>query len=230
MQVHVGTSTAVFGCPRFVLKATPVGGTRSAEPETPADALRCARRRPEPGGDQQGTEFAAVQGDGMGLVVHSWPAHVRGRRGAEEFFLDRVPVEPGDGGQPPGDRGAGTALRFEVPGRALDVGAADGEQGQGPGAAPAGELAQVQRVGLAGQAAVAGQEPGEGDSLSVGEDGLDRGERGGWGRQGSSGTSRPGRNREGRACHHRRPAWDGKQATPGSVDRGAGLARARGEG
>jgi hypothetical protein len=35
---------------------------------------------------------------------------------------------------------------------------------------------------------------------------------------------------EGRACHHRRPARDGKQATPGSVDRGAGLARARGEG
>ena len=28
----------------------------------------------------------------------------------------------------------------------------------------------------------------------------------------------------------RRPAWDGKQAKPGSVDRGAGLARARGEG
>ena len=73
-----------------------------------------------------------------------------------------------------------------------DVGAADGEQGQGPGAAPCGELAQVERVGLAGQAAVAGQEPGEGDSLSVGEDGLDRGERGGWGGSGHRGTSRPG--------------------------------------
>ena len=48
------------------------------------------------------------------------------------------------------------------------------------------------------------------------------GERGGWGRQGSSGISRPGRNREGRAGPHRRPARAGKQATPGSVDRGAG--------
>ena len=151
-----------------------------------------ALRRPEPGGDQQGAEFVAVQGDGMGLVVHPWSAHVRGRRGAEEFFFDRVLVEPGDGGQPPGDRGAGPALRFEVPGEAFDVGAADGEQGQGPGAAPCGEPAQVERLGLAGQAAVAGQEPGEGDSLSVGEDGLDRGERGGWDGSGHRGTSRPG--------------------------------------
>jgi hypothetical protein len=105
---------------------------------------------------------------------------VRSRRGAEEFFFDRVPVEPGDGGQPPGDRGAGPAPLLQVPGEALDVGAADGEQRQGPGAAPGGELAQVQRVGLAGQAAVPGQEPGEGNSLGVGEDGLDRGERSGW--------------------------------------------------
>ena len=52
----------------------------------------------EPAGDQQGTEFAAVQGDGMGLVVHSWPAHVRGRRGAGDFFFDRVLAGPGDGG------------------------------------------------------------------------------------------------------------------------------------
>jgi hypothetical protein len=45
----------------------------------------------------------------MGLVVHPRAAHVRGRRGAEEFFFDCVLVEPGDGGQPPGDRGAGPA-------------------------------------------------------------------------------------------------------------------------
>jgi hypothetical protein len=45
---------------------------------------------PEPGGDQQGAEFVAVQGDGMGLIVHPRTAHVRSRRGAEEFFLDRV--------------------------------------------------------------------------------------------------------------------------------------------
>src|SRR6185437_11283852 len=151
---------------------------------------------PEPGGDQQGAELVAVQGHGVGLVVHPRAADMRGRRGAEEFFLDRVPVEPGDGGQPPGDRGAGPSLRFQVPGEALDVGAADGEQRQGPGPAPAGELAQVQRVGLAGQAAVPGQEPGEGDSLGFGEGGLDRGERGGWGGSGHRGTSRPGWNRE----------------------------------
>ena len=40
------------------------------------------------------------------------------------------------GAQPPGDGGAGPALCFQLPGEALDVGAADGEQGKRPGAAP----------------------------------------------------------------------------------------------
>jgi hypothetical protein len=43
------------------------------------------------------------------------------------------------------------------------------------------------------------------------------------------GTFRPGWNREGWAYHPRRPAPAGKEATPGSVDRGTGLAAVRGE-
>ena len=35
-------------------------------------------RRAEPGGDQQGAEFVAVQRDGMRLVVHPRTAYVRG--------------------------------------------------------------------------------------------------------------------------------------------------------
>ena len=81
----------------------------------------------------------------------------------QELFFDGVPVEPGNGAQPPGHGRPGPAAGFEFPGKAFDVGAADGEQAQGPGAAPAGELAQVQRVRFAGQAAVSGQEPGEGE-------------------------------------------------------------------
>jgi hypothetical protein len=81
----------------------------------------------------------------------------------QEFLLDGVAVEPGDGAQPAGDRGAGPALGLQVAGEAFDVGAADGEQGQGAGPAPGGELAQVECVGLAGQAAVSGQVPGEGE-------------------------------------------------------------------
>src|SRR5580704_4225312 len=76
-------------------------------------------------------------------------------------------------------------------GEAFDVGAADGEQGKRPGATPAGELAQVQRVRLAGQAAESGQVPGEGEPFWIGEGGLDRGERGGWG--GSGHRAPPGR-------------------------------------
>jgi hypothetical protein len=74
----------------------------------------------------------------------------------EELFFNRVPVEPGDGAQPAGNGGTGTAPGFQVAGEAFDVGAADGEQVQGASAAPGGELAQVQRVGFAGQPAVPG--------------------------------------------------------------------------
>ena len=78
----------------------------------------------------------------------------------DEFFFDRVAVEPGDGAQPPGHGGAGAAAGFEVAGKAFDVGPAGLEQAHVMELAPAGVLAQVQRVGLAGQAAVSGQEAG----------------------------------------------------------------------
>jgi hypothetical protein len=133
--------------------------------------------RPEPGGDQQGAELVAVQGVGVRLIIQPRTADVRGRGVIEEFLFDGVLVEPGDGAQPPGDRGAGPAAGFQFAGVGLDVGAADREQGQGPGAAPAGELAQVEGVGLAGQAAVAGQEPGEREPLGIGERRLDRDQR-----------------------------------------------------
>jgi hypothetical protein len=64
----------------------------------------------------------------MRLVVQAGTADVRGRRVVEEFFLDGVPVEPGDGAQPPGDGCAGAALGFQFAGERLDVGAADREQ------------------------------------------------------------------------------------------------------
>jgi hypothetical protein len=59
--------------------------------------------------DQERAELVAVQGDGMGLVVQPRTADVRGRGVLQEFFFDRVPVEPGDGAQPPRDGGAGPA-------------------------------------------------------------------------------------------------------------------------
>jgi hypothetical protein len=70
----------------------------------------------EPGRDQERAELVAVQGDGVGFVVQAGTADVRGRGVLEEFFLDRVLVEPGDGAQPPGDRGAGPAAVFQVAG------------------------------------------------------------------------------------------------------------------
>ena len=114
----------------------------------------------------------------------------------ERWQKHYVPVEPGDGAQPPGDRGPRSPSCFQVPGEAFDIGAADREQVQGGGTAPGGELTQVQCAGVAGQAAVAGQEPGEGEPFGVGEGGLDRGERSGWG--GSDHRVPPGRAEAGR--------------------------------
>jgi hypothetical protein len=68
-----------------------------------------------------------------------------GRGVVEEFFLDGVLVEPGDGAQPPGDGGAGPAPGFQFPGEGLDVSATEREKRKGPGPAPAGELAQVEQ-------------------------------------------------------------------------------------
>ena len=148
-------------------------------------------RRTKPGSDQQGAEVVAIEGDGVRLVIDSRTADVGCWGMLKEFFFDRVPVEPGDGAQPPGDSSAGPAPGLQFPGEGLDVGSADGEQGQGAGAAPGGELAQVQRVRFACQPAVPGQEPGEGEPFGIGEGGLDRGERGGW--DGSGYRAPPGR-------------------------------------
>ncbi len=85
---------------------------------------------------------------------------MRSRGVIQQFFLDRIAVEPGDGTQTAGDGGPGAAVGFEVAGEALDIRAARLEQAQMVLLAPAGELAQVQFVGLPGQAAVPGQESG----------------------------------------------------------------------
>jgi hypothetical protein len=166
------------------------GGLRDPQPvQREQRDQRMLGRRSESGGHQQRAELVAVQGGGMGLVIQPRPADMRGRGAVQVFFFDGVFVEPGDGGQPPGDGSAGASSGFQVPCEPFDVSAADGEQGQRSGAALGGELAQVECVGLAGQPAVPGQEPGEGEPFRVGEGRLDCGEGSGWASRESSGTS-----------------------------------------
>ncbi len=55
------------------------GGFRHPQPvQGEQGDQRVLGRRSEPGGDQQGAEFVAVQRDGVGLVVDPWAADVRG--------------------------------------------------------------------------------------------------------------------------------------------------------
>jgi hypothetical protein len=102
----------------------------------------------------------------------------------EQLLFDGVPVEPGDGAQPPGDGGPGAAAGFQIAGEALDVGTARLEQADLMLLAPAGVLAQVQRVRLAGQAGVTGQEPAQGEPFRLGEHRLDDSDGCGCGRGG----------------------------------------------
>ena len=91
-----------------------------------------------------------------------------------EFLPGRVPAEPGNGAQPPGDGGPGAAAGFQITGVTPDAGAAGTGQAQLMLLAPAGELPQVQLVRLAGQPAVPGEEPSQCQPLRVREDGRDR--------------------------------------------------------
>jgi hypothetical protein len=109
-----------------------------------------------------------------------------------EFFLDGVPVEPGDGAQAAGDGGPGPAAGFHIPGEALEVGPPDLEQPQVTLLAPGRVLAQVQRVSLTGQAGIASQEPGQCQSFLVGERWLGDGDRGGRRRCGGGHRAPPG--------------------------------------
>ena len=67
----------------------------------------------------------------------------------EQVFLHRVPVEPGDGAQPPGDGRPGTAAGLQVAREAFDIGTAGLEEAQLVLVAPAGVLAHAQLVRFA---------------------------------------------------------------------------------
>ncbi len=115
-------------------------------------------RGAEPGGDQEGADFVAVQAGGVGLVVQPRTADMDGGGVLEQLLPDGVLVEPRDGAQPSSHGSPGPAGGLQVAAEALDVRAAHAEQPQPAVMAPGRELPQVQRVGLAGQAGVPGQE------------------------------------------------------------------------
>ena len=85
-------------------------------------------RGAETSGDEERPDLVAVQGDGMGLVVHPWAADMNGRRMGDEAFLFGVAVQAGHGAQPSGDSGPGPTPSFEVAPEGLDVATPDLEQ------------------------------------------------------------------------------------------------------
>jgi hypothetical protein len=135
----------VLGAERLDVGA---GGLRDAEPvQSEQRDQGMLGRGAEPGRDEQGADFAAVQADRVRLVVDPRAAEVDGWGVVEQVLLDGVLVQPGDRGQLPGDGGPRRARCFEFAGEQLDAGPADSEQPELPVVAPGSELAQVRRVG-----------------------------------------------------------------------------------
>ena len=112
----------------------------------------CSAAVPSPAATSSAPTSLRSEGGGVRFVVDPRPADVRGRGVVGQVFLDGVFVQAGDGGQPAGDRAAGSSGGFEVAGEQLDVSAAHGEQREVAPVTPRGELAKVQGVRLAGDA------------------------------------------------------------------------------
>jgi hypothetical protein len=115
----------------------------------------------EPARDES-ADLVAVQARRMGLVVDPFGRRTCIAREIEQVFLDRVPVQVRDGGQPSRDGRAGVAGGFEVAGEQLDVGAADREQSESRCASP--------RVAswLGGRSVPGGRATGSGVAAGVG--------------------------------------------------------------
>jgi hypothetical protein len=78
--------------------------------------------------EEQGSDFVAVQADGVRLVVDAGTADVDGRGVGDEAFLLGVAVEAGHRAQPSGDRGRRPTVCLQLASERLDVAAADLEQ------------------------------------------------------------------------------------------------------
>ena len=131
---------------------------RASEMRSPliasSDINACSRSGAEPGGDQQRTDFVAVQADRVRLVIQPWPANVRGRGVLKQVFFDGVTIEAGDGAQPAGNGRPGPSFGLHVAAEAFDIRPPRGEQVQAMLAAPQHVLAQIQGVCIPGEAAV----------------------------------------------------------------------------
>lgn len=110
--------------------------------------------------DQEGAQLVAVEAQGAGLVVDLRAAKVHCRVAGDDLFLLAVPVEAGQGGQPPGHGGGHQPLFLHPPAEQFQVGPADVEQAQVRLPAPSREQAQVGGVAGPGVPPVGGQEPG----------------------------------------------------------------------
>ena len=128
--------------------------------------------RAEPGGNEERTDFVAVQADGMGLVVGPGPADMHRRGVSVQVLLLGVAVESGDGAQPAGDRCRRPTLDLELASEGLYVAAANLEQLEVAPVAERDKLAEIQSVRIASEAPIAAEETGEHHMFRIDQSGV----------------------------------------------------------
>jgi hypothetical protein len=105
----------------------------------------------------------------VGLIIQAGPTNMHRRRMLDQALLLGITVEPGHGGEPPADGGAGSTPLLQITGEELYVPSSGVEEPEAPLLAPGQELAHIEGVGLSSATRVAGQEAGQGDLLGSGE-------------------------------------------------------------
>jgi hypothetical protein len=79
-------------------------------------------------GGQEPDRLLAVKAKGLGITRHRGATNVSGGGVGERSLLDRVAVEAGQGGQPPGNSGAAPAGLLQLADVGLDVAAVHSQQ------------------------------------------------------------------------------------------------------
>ena len=99
------------------------------------------------GRSQEPDRFLAVKPKRLRVTRHLGAANVGDGGVGEGTLRDRVAVEAGQGGQPPGPGGAAPAGLLKLADVGLDMGAADRRQPNADVSAPGAEVTQIGQIG-----------------------------------------------------------------------------------
>ncbi len=153
------------------MQVADLGGAGLGDPQAEHAEQRDQRvggRAVLPGGGEDGGELQRMQHRAvLALPGHVRPGHCQGGVAGDELVDERVPEQPGDGGQAAADRGGRVAALLEVAQVQLQVRTLGRQRRELVVGAPLPEAPQVLPVRAGGRLAVPGQEAAGGEVRGV---------------------------------------------------------------